>query len=345
MRAVRSKEQRFEAALIVIATPLFVPCEAATKEIRLEDRVVLDIIGRQSLRPSLRLTCLCSFNLVPNAFIYVASTMPSSTSVNSYPDILGSFEFIQDLPLYKTEQPYQVVGNLPPEQEPMRTNTKFKTHQVLIHDLRTQVDSFSFENSSFEVIRQPDFEHFNLEDGNGLKAYLLKMAELLKAKFNADEVIIYNYNVFNPQFESDVTKVKAMLIHHTVPNRWLAIPGRRNVRKSAEPRSTSDSVAHRQVFILTISTAARYKQILMRNSADSTHEGGFRRVRYHLQDDEASKYLDGSWRIRIVTYVVLVGLICSFSRFSLPSFLFSLSSFLYCFHYFFFPPLLDMQSC
>lgn len=33
---------------------------------------------------------------------------------------------------------------------------------------------------------------------------------------------------------------------------------------------------------------------------DQTREGGLHRIRYHLLDEEAIKYLDGTWRLRIV---------------------------------------------
>ena len=108
-------------------------------------------------------------------------------------------EFVQDLPIYATEQPYEVVGTLPAEQECMRSNVKFEIHEVPILDLRQNLSTVSFDTHGFEIVKEPGLSGFNLADDEQMKDYLLGIVELLKTRFDAEEVVVYNYNVQYPK--------------------------------------------------------------------------------------------------------------------------------------------------
>ena|ERR1700709_2493818 len=112
---------------------------------------------------------------------------------------IGSLEFVQDLPIYATEQPYEVVGTLPAEQECMRSNVKFEIHEVPILDLRQNLSTVSFDTHGFEIVKEPGLSGFNLADDEQMKDYLLGIVELLKTRFDAEEVVVYNYNVQYPK--------------------------------------------------------------------------------------------------------------------------------------------------
>ncbi|KAG4429353.1 hypothetical protein IFR05_015165 [Cadophora sp. M221] len=105
------------------------------------------------------------------------------------PTTSAYFRFVNDSPLFETEKPYEIlVGNLPPEQEFMRQNITFSGHPgVPIRDLRPF----------------PSMLHLNVREEDGLKEYLGKTREILIDHLDAEEIIMFDYNIRNSAVAGD----------------------------------------------------------------------------------------------------------------------------------------------
>jgi len=118
----------------------------------------------------------------------------TSLTPEGLPNVLGSFTFVKDDPKHLFEEPYEVTGLLPPEEEHMRTNLSYEVHEMPVYDLRTKLDSLSLEVDQFEFSSQPDLPS-SLDTAEGLQAYLLALLKLMKDRFQTKEVVMYNYAV------------------------------------------------------------------------------------------------------------------------------------------------------
>jgi hypothetical protein len=111
------------------------------------------------------------------------------------PHARSCLEFVLDSPSYREEEPYEVLGYLPPEQEGLRSNMKWEPHDVLVYDLRKQFDTLSIDKNGFEFVSRPDLTVPDLTTEKGLEEYLLRGVDFIKERFNSEDVVLWNYNV------------------------------------------------------------------------------------------------------------------------------------------------------
>jgi hypothetical protein len=117
-----------------------------------------------------------------------------SLAPEGLPSVLGSFTFVKDDPKHLLEEPYEVVGLLPPEEEDMRTNLSYEVHEMPVFDIRSRLDILSLEIHQFEFSRQPDLPS-SLDTEEGLQGYILALLKLLKDRYQTEDVVMYNYAV------------------------------------------------------------------------------------------------------------------------------------------------------
>ncbi|KAK0616845.1 hypothetical protein B0T14DRAFT_568417 [Immersiella caudata] len=123
-----------------------------------------------------------------------AKTLPP---VHSLPHFVGRATFIKDRPVFATEQPYEVVGTLPPEQEHLRRNTEFELGDIPVYDLRQDFEAPSLDTHGFEFLRRPELSAFDIGSEDGLKDYLRAVLAFLQERFQTTDILVYNYNVRN----------------------------------------------------------------------------------------------------------------------------------------------------
>ena len=104
----------------------------------------------------------------------------------------GYMEFIEDLPLYKTEAPYLILPKVEDGwliNDPRLGNLKFTTHKIPIYDMRG--GDFNLENAGFQM---HNFVSKNLtfNDIASKEAYMMETQEMLYHLFDADFVRCYD---------------------------------------------------------------------------------------------------------------------------------------------------------
>lgn len=119
-------------------------------------------------------------------------------SVQSLPHMVGRLQFIKDSPIFATEQPYEVIGALPPGQEALRNNTEFEFHELPVYDLRQEFGTPSLDVHGFEYLLRPELTSFDTDTEDGLKDYLRAVLVLFQERFQTKDVLVYNYNVRKP---------------------------------------------------------------------------------------------------------------------------------------------------
>lgn len=107
-----------------------------------------------------------------------------------------SMEFIENIPLYKTEKPY--FASLPSSQieEGYKTNLVFvKVKDIPIFDIRGGIS---------ESIHEIGFTHINHEfkgevsgDEEKCSAFISEVQDLVQNTFDAESTICYDYRVFS----------------------------------------------------------------------------------------------------------------------------------------------------
>jgi len=114
----------------------------------------------------------------------------------------ASLSFLDDLPLYETEKPYELW--LPKEQLPKEiplTNCQYREHKnVEIHDIRSSDLDLGFKASDagFNFLHDPlefDFrgEHLLSSDGTMLRKYLSRTVQKVQQEFSADKVLCFDW--------------------------------------------------------------------------------------------------------------------------------------------------------
>ncbi|THV52152.1 hypothetical protein BGAL_0087g00120 [Botrytis galanthina] len=194
--------------------------------------------------------------------VIATTTALEDLAVNS-PVSTCSFDYLQRTSLYDTEKPYYFSGPLEKEQESTRTNLTYTTHDnIEVRDLREVENQLKLEIHGFQLLSHRSSVDLADPDTDQLQRYLLEVSNFIKNQLNAEVVLCYNYR-FRRQ------------TNHTTESTSAAVEAPIGSYKNQD------------------------KPVLVPHT-DQTREGGPRRVRYHLSEEEAHKYLDGTWRIRIL---------------------------------------------
>ena len=109
---------------------------------------------------------------------------------------------LSDLPMYETEQPYELVlPNLPPHVK--QTNLQLTSHEVTLQDIRKQEAEFGLETTGFLAIQHvsnclPSFDELDKGDAAAFTVagpYLEETRSLVKEKMQAEKVVVTNWIV------------------------------------------------------------------------------------------------------------------------------------------------------
>lgn len=109
---------------------------------------------------------------------------------------ISSLQFIKWTDLYKTEKPYQIFIDLPPDAP--RTNVDFEVKDVVFRDIRGDEEAFDLDNNGF--IMRTFEEVKGLDEAPSTEfiqnVYLPAVKELLKREVEgADRVEIFDWRV------------------------------------------------------------------------------------------------------------------------------------------------------
>lgn len=66
-----------------------------------------------------------------------------------------TLEYLDRLPKYLVEKPYQLALDVPLEDEADRTNVEFKRHSVKLLDIRSISDQIRLEHHGFQLLKLP----------------------------------------------------------------------------------------------------------------------------------------------------------------------------------------------
>ena len=110
----------------------------------------------------------------------------------------ANFEYIQWRDIYKTEKPFEIFIDLPPElKDTQRTNLIFKpVANQTVQDARGREESFSLDANGF-TWRKHQTKVKEFTDGDHIvNNYLPEMEELIKSQVDgADKVYIFDWRV------------------------------------------------------------------------------------------------------------------------------------------------------
>jgi hypothetical protein len=112
-------------------------------------------------------------------------------------------KFLEDLPLYEEETPFELYSyNYPDPASSVTTNCQFKTFGVEVSDTRDTEDLFTLENVGFQYVQHKSAltlvtENFENETENEvfIRSYLRETTQLVKNMTNADNVIVFDWRV------------------------------------------------------------------------------------------------------------------------------------------------------
>jgi hypothetical protein len=108
----------------------------------------------------------------------------------------SSLQFIKWNDLYKTEKPYQIFIDLPPDTP--RTNVQFEDKDVAFKDVRGDEDAFALDTHGFMMRHTDEIEGLNDDPTTEFmeKVYLPSVVELIKKEVQgADRVKIFDWRV------------------------------------------------------------------------------------------------------------------------------------------------------
>jgi hypothetical protein len=100
--------------------------------------------------------------------------------------VTTTLEFLADLPIYKTEQPFQVIPSPDwPEIEPTSlSNIKLHQGSVIIHDLRDQDEQFTLDTAGFEFTHNEP-QSLDFSSTEALEQYNRNTEDFMKEHFGA----------------------------------------------------------------------------------------------------------------------------------------------------------------
>jgi len=109
-------------------------------------------------------------------------------------------QFLQDLPVYKREQPFDLYG-YPEQQADTQTNCQFETKAVTVTDARENItptiETHGFMYLKHESSCELHAKHFEAVGGDNkmVMEYLCETVDLVQRLFNAVDVICFDWRV------------------------------------------------------------------------------------------------------------------------------------------------------
>ncbi|KAF2181560.1 hypothetical protein K469DRAFT_692027 [Zopfia rhizophila CBS 207.26] len=111
--------------------------------------------------------------------------------------MLDNLQYLCDLPVYKSEQPYELYG-FPEKQSTTHTNCEFESKPVSVTDVRNV--STALETHGFMYLRhvsecELDAKHFETVGGDQsvVESYLCETIELVRGVFEAVDVVCFDW--------------------------------------------------------------------------------------------------------------------------------------------------------
>lgn len=114
-------------------------------------------------------------------------------------------QFLQDLPIYKHEQPYDLYG-YPEQQSETQTNCEFENKAVTVIDAREgippTIETHGFMYFQHQSSCELDAKHFETVGGENkvVVEYLAETIDLVQRMLNAVDVICFDWRVRSQYF-------------------------------------------------------------------------------------------------------------------------------------------------
>jgi len=103
--------------------------------------------------------------------------------------------YVVESACHQYEDPYQIVGALPQEQEDFRSNVHFEEHaNIPVFDLRSCSEILSLERHGIELMHCGKMPPVDVRTTAGVEVYLRWIVDAMKKKFSPELIIVYNYN-------------------------------------------------------------------------------------------------------------------------------------------------------
>lgn len=143
------------------------------------------------------LSCIAgSEALIFLKFLSTHAMAPSLAELTGLPSTSASFMYVVESACHQYEDPYQIVGVLPAEQEEFRSNVHFEEHaNIPVFDLRSCSEILSLERHGIELMHCGKMPPVDVRTTAGVEAYLGWIVDAMKKKFSPELIIVYNYNV------------------------------------------------------------------------------------------------------------------------------------------------------
>jgi len=187
----------------------------------------------------------------------------AALSENCSTSIVAPISYIANLPRYDEEVPYYLLEVEPTPDVPS-TNIELITKDVLIKDMRTHSEEMAVEANGFQLFDWPQSKIHVGSDFDEVERYCKEMAKLVAKEVEAEKVFVFDFRFRLNDLATSRSKVPSKLKHQGGPAQSFF----------AEP--------------------------VHKAHLDQTQEGGLRRLRLHLTEEEFLKYSSDNYRVRIM---------------------------------------------
>jgi hypothetical protein len=119
--------------------------------------------------------------------------------------MLATLGFLADLPLYKNEQPYQIVGF---QHHDNKSNGVFHNKEISAQDARDKIQEFKLKEHGFQFVKHAlrvmltseDIESGVQEHNTVVSTYIQETTELVRTILGASKAICFDWRVRNHIF-------------------------------------------------------------------------------------------------------------------------------------------------
>ncbi|KUJ15024.1 uncharacterized protein LY89DRAFT_736084 [Mollisia scopiformis] len=186
-------------------------------------------------------------------------------TIAKLPETTVTFYCIKRSEKYDTQKPYFYSGTLPADQEENRTNLEYTAvPNVVLRDLRGYERDLDIEQHGFQFLDRRLISETECRREEDVQGFMLGISKFTEERFAAELVLCYDYNFRRSSWDSLAPEDKQ------VPS----VTGSHSLPE--KPAKTPH--------------------------VDHTRTNGLKRAAVHLMKPEREKYLDGTWRIRIMNF-------------------------------------------